>query len=111
MDTLTRSEEYILLAVMALGENAYGITIREYLREVLGKRISIGAIYVPLDRLEKKGLLASRDGDPTPQRGGRSKRFFVLTSQGALALRETKAEHDRMWTTLLDRGPFESLQT
>lgn len=97
MDILTRTEEMILLAVYRLGEEAYGVTIREQVAHVAGRDFSVGAIYVPLDRLESRGYLTSYMGDPTPERGGRSKRFFRLTSKGIDALNATRTLHETMW--------------
>ena len=98
MTLLTRTEEMILLAVWHLDNNAYGVTIRhQHLSDVVGKRFSIGAIYVPLDRLTQKGYLATTHSDPTPERGGRSKRFYQLTQDGLQALQQSKAIHDTLW--------------
>ena len=77
MEDLSKQEELILLAVWRLQNEAYGIPIRKYLKEVTGKKISIGGIYVPLDRLVRKGFLESHQGTPTPQRGGMSKHTVV----------------------------------
>lgn len=79
---LSRTEEIVLLAVWRLAEDAYGVSIRTLVREMTGKYWSIGAVYVPLERLEKKGLLTSAVSDPRPERGGRRKRFFRLTRSG-----------------------------
>ena len=87
----------ILLAVHQLGGDAYGLAIRDYLKSVSGRRFSVGAVYVPLERLEQKGLLATREGDPTPERGGRSKRYYRLTPKGKKALNEVKQLHDQLW--------------
>lgn len=96
-ELLSRTEEMILLAVIQLGDNAYGVTIREYLANVLGKPVSVGAIYVPLERLDKAGYLSPSVGAPTPERGGRSKRFYRITPQGLEALQETEKLHDTLW--------------
>ena len=94
---ISRTEELILLAVCHLDDNAYGVTIREFLKEEARQRLSIGGIYVPLDRLVRKGLLRSRQGKPTPRRGGMSKRFFQITPKGVRALNEVKQVHDVLW--------------
>lgn len=80
-------EEVVLIAVQQLGNNAYGAAIHELLSEV-GRRISIGSLYVTLARLENKGFVKSNLGDPTAERGGRAKKFFMLTGAGAVALSE-----------------------
>ncbi len=94
---LTRTEEIVLLAVYHLDDDAYGITIRRYIEQTVGKSFSVGAIYVPLERLAEKGLLTSYSGDPTPERGGRSKRFYKITAAGREALQETKRLHEAFW--------------
>lgn len=100
MKLLSRTEEFILLAVWRLQDNAYGITIRQCLKDTAGLDFSIGGIYVPLDRLVARGYLASRKGDPSPQRGGMKKRFFKLTAEGAAALRQARQLNELMWQNL-----------
>lgn len=102
MELVTRIEEIILLAVYQLGEHAYGVTIRERVEFMLGKSLSVGAIYIPLERLAERGLLASRFGDSTPERGGRRKRYYSLSPQGLLALREIKRLQDTLWSRMPD---------
>jgi len=97
MKSLTLHEEYILLAVFQLGDNAYLITLREYLKEKTGKDYSIGSIYVPLDRLWKMGYLDTRIGKPSPKVGGRSIKYYNITEKGKSILAENKKIHDRMW--------------
>jgi DNA-binding PadR family transcriptional regulator len=84
-------EQLILLAILRLGDQAYGVTIRTEISERAGRTVAPGALYTALDRLEDKGLVKSRIGDPTPQRGGRAKRFFTVTASGVKAL--TRAQH------------------
>ena len=102
MNLLTRTEEIILLAVYQLGDKAYGVTIRQHIEKTIAKRFSVGAIYVPLDRLTKRGFLTSTVGEPTPERGGRGKRFYKITPKGILALQETKKLHEAMWAGVPD---------
>lgn len=97
MKLISRTEEMILLAVFALQPEAYGLAIGEYLRKLTGRRWSVGAIYVPLDRLERQSLLTSTAGDPTPERGGRSKRFYKLSPKGMDALAEVKRLSEAFW--------------
>ena len=87
----------MLLAVYALQPEAYGLAIGEYLKNVTGKRWSVGAIYVPLDRLERRNLLTSIESAPTPERGGRSKRLYRLSPKGLEALAEVKQLNDAIW--------------
>lgn len=81
-------EEVVLLAVLRLGRNAYGRAIRELIDDVGERFTSIGALYATLDRLERKGFISSRQGEATPERGGRAKRYFKVEGTGVLALRE-----------------------
>jgi len=97
MAQLTRQEEQVLLAVFDLEEQAYLITIREKVKEFTGKVFSLGTIYVPLNRLEKKGCLESRLGEPTAMRGGKAVKYYSLTQQGINILEEIRVLHERMW--------------
>jgi len=82
-------EDLLLLAVWRLGDHAYGVTIRKELLDRARKDVAVGAIYTGLERLEQKGYVESRVGDPTRERGGRAKRFYTVTAAGAAALNET----------------------
>src|SRR5438445_12414482 len=75
----------MLTAAARLGSDAYGAVIREEIEKTTGRRCSIGALYITLDRLEMKGLIKTRMGDPTPQRGGRPKRMVRITAKGIQA--------------------------
>ena len=79
-------EQLILFALIRLGADAYGVTIRSQIEARTGRAVSPGALYTALDRLEKRGLVASRLGDPTPQRGGKRKRLYTLQPAGERAL-------------------------
>jgi DNA-binding PadR family transcriptional regulator len=81
-DTLGEFEQVVLMAILRLGEAAYGVSIREEIAACTEREPSPGALYTTLDRLEERGFVTSRFGDPTPQRGGRAKRFFQVTSKG-----------------------------
>jgi DNA-binding PadR family transcriptional regulator len=87
---LGRLEELVLLALVRLRENAYGVTIRRELAERTGRDVSFGAVYTTLDRLGRKGYVSSRVGDPTPERGGRAKKYFTIEAPGIRALNETQ---------------------
>ena len=80
-------EQYILQAVIGLHPNAYGISIQDRLEEA-GHKASIGSIYAALDRLDEKGFVKFREGEPTPERGGRRKLYVTITAPGQKALRE-----------------------
>lgn len=97
MKLLSRSEEFLLLAVWRLKDNAYGVTIRDELKQVTGKDWAFGALFVSLDRLVKKGHLQSTLSDPTPERGGRSKRMYTVTKSGLKALVEIREVGQAMW--------------
>jgi PadR family transcriptional regulator, regulatory protein PadR len=83
-------EHIVLLAVMRLGSNAYGVTVRREIEQATGRDVSIGAIYTTLVRLESKGLIKSYAGAPTAERGGRAKRYFRMNAEGEGALRNTR---------------------
>ncbi len=104
---ISRSEEYILLAVLRLREQAYGVAIRNQLKQVTGEIWAFGAVHVMLTRLEKKGLLESRLADPTPHRGGRSKRIYQMTSLGLETLALIKKLQDQVWSDLAEFSPVE----
>lgn len=95
--SLTHIEEIILLAVFQLGADAYGVKIRATVEKMTGKSFSVGAIYIPLERLAKRKLLETEIGEPTPERGGRRKRYYKLSKNGVAALREAKRLHDAVW--------------
>ena len=97
MKLLSRSEEIVLLAVWGLQGQAYGITIRQQIARITGNTWSIGAVYAPLHRLEKKEYVETHRSEPSAVRGGRSKVFYRLTPQGKQALRQVKHAHDALW--------------
>lgn len=86
MRRLTEFEQILLFALLRLGEEAYGVTIRREIEERAGQSTSPGAIYTALSRLEDRGLVESWFGDPTPERGGKRKKHYRLTPRGAEAL-------------------------
>jgi PadR family transcriptional regulator PadR len=90
-DHIGRFEHVLLLAVVRLGEDAYGMTIRRELARHTGREISVGAIYTALARLEAKGLVQSKLGDPTPERGGKAKRFYRVLPEGKKAIARAQA--------------------
>jgi len=90
-DPLGEFETLVLMAILRLGEDAYGIRIRVELEERAGRSSSYGALYTTLDRLEQKGYLSSSIGDPTPERGGRAKRYFQIKATGEAALKQALA--------------------
>ncbi len=96
-------EQVILTALMTLRDNAYGVTIREEAEKLAHpKPISIGAVYVTLDRLEEKGLVSSWLSEPTAERGGRAKRCYRLEPPGRRALQEAAVTAKRIWDSTAD---------
>jgi DNA-binding PadR family transcriptional regulator len=95
-DFLGEFEQLVLLAILRLGEDAYGMTIRREIEDRAKRDVSIGAVYATLDRLEGKGYVKSRLGDPASERGGRAKRFFELDASGLKAVRESVGALRRM---------------
>src|ERR1700726_4770582 len=89
-DYLGEFEHIILLALLRLEDRAYGVTVRQEIEFRTHREVSIGAVYATLDRLEAKGYVKSHRGDPTPERGGRSKRFFRVTAKGMEAVNRTQ---------------------
>ena len=79
-------EQLVLFALVRLGADAYGVSIRGDIEKRTGRTVSAGALYTALDRMEQRGLVASRLGDPTPQRGGKRKRLYTLQPAGERAL-------------------------
>ncbi len=88
-DYLGEFEHVVILALLRLGDRAYGVTVRQEIEGRINRDVSIGAIYATLDRLEAKGYVKSELGDPTPERGGRSKRFFRVSAKGVAAVNRT----------------------
>ena len=86
--TLGEFEQFVLLALVRLGPEAYGATVRREIEARAKRRLSISAVYTTLDRLEEKDLVRSWIGEPTPQRGGRRRKYFELTALGARALKQ-----------------------
>jgi len=97
---LGETEHLVLLVVLRLGDDAYGMRISEELAERTGRNVSIGSVYAALDRLEDRGYVSSRVGDPTPQRGGRAKRYFSAERAGVEALAASQAMLHRLWEGL-----------
>jgi PadR family transcriptional regulator len=96
MKLLTRAEELILLAVLGLDDEAYCVPIHKRISRTTGNKWSLGSIYMPLDRLVKRGLLESRLSVSTPERGGRHKRIYRVTRVGLEALKQVRKVEERM---------------
>ncbi len=99
MNTLSRREEQILLAIWELKDDAYLISIKKYLQEVLRQNWTVGAIHKPLRLLEKAGYLESYQGEATAVRGGRAKKIYRITQKGLVLLTEYKEINERLWSS------------
>lgn len=93
-------EQIVLLAILRLENEAYGREVREEIERRTGREVSYGAVYTALDRLERKGFVAYRMGDVTPERGGRAKKHFRVEPAGRAALRATRETLALMWKGL-----------
>lgn len=90
-------EQFLLLSILKIGDNAYGSTIRQLLADIIKRDVTIGALYTTLERLEKKGLVESKVGEATPERGGRAKKYVKVTAKGQHALKRSKQALTSMW--------------
>jgi DNA-binding PadR family transcriptional regulator len=95
-ETLGGFEKLLLLAVLRLGNDAYGAAIFDELAARTARTVAPGAVYVTLRRLEKRGLVRARKGAPTPERGGRAKKIYALQPEGLAALRDARRDWDAM---------------
>lgn len=96
-------EHIVLIALVRLGANAYGVTVRREIEERTGRDLSIGAVYATLERLEAKGYVSSSLGEPTAERGGRAKRHFRIKAEGQRVLRATQEAMRKMTAGLKSR--------
>jgi PadR family transcriptional regulator PadR len=96
-DSLGDVEHFVLVALLRLDGESYAVPIMKEIRQRTGRSVVRAAVYIALRRLEAKGLVSSRVGDATPERGGRAKRFFKLTRSGARQLRQSRQEFLHMW--------------
>jgi PadR family transcriptional regulator PadR len=90
----------VMLVLLRLGDGAYGVPISREVERRRGREVALGSVYATLDRLQEKGLVCSELGEPTPERGGRAKRYFRLTPKGLREVRETKSALVRLWSGL-----------
>jgi DNA-binding PadR family transcriptional regulator len=93
-------ELLVMLAIISLGEGAYGVPISREIERHTGRDVAYGTVYVTLERLQEKGLVSSNLGEATPQRGGRAKRYFRVTTRGLRTVRETKESLTGFWKDL-----------
>jgi PadR family transcriptional regulator PadR len=99
-DALGNFELLVLLAILRVGDEAYGVPIARELEQSSGKDVLLGSVYAALDRLEAKGLASSRIGDPTPERGGRAKKYFKVTAKGLREIRDARRTLVKLWRGL-----------
>jgi PadR family transcriptional regulator PadR len=102
MRVLTLNEEIILIAVCRLGGSAHGVAIRDKVAELSSKEIVYGTLYNSLEYLIRKGFVRSVKGDPTPERGGKRKTIYSITSVGKKALMNTRSLHEKLWKGMPD---------
>ena len=96
-ELLGNFELMVLLALIGLGDEAYGVPISHAIEESTGHEVLVGSVYAALDRLAEKGFVTSRVGEPTPERGGRAKRYFRITAKGLRQVRETRRALIKLW--------------
>jgi PadR family transcriptional regulator PadR len=99
-DNLSNFEMMILLALIRLGDDAYGVPITKEIEERSGRQASVASVYVALERLSRKGFVVSDLGEPTPERGGRAKRFFRITAKGTREVHNTRRVLMNFWRSL-----------
>jgi PadR family transcriptional regulator PadR len=102
MYELTKHEEFILLAILKLGENAYIVTLRRHIKEISGKSINYGSLCNTLSALIRKGYIKSRESDPIRRQGGRRKVLYSLTPEGKRALKKAYDIQQRAWEGLIE---------
>lgn len=97
MKELTKAEELLLLTIWRMGDNAYGVALKRKIKEETAKDIPYGTLYFLLDQLSVKEYVFKKTGDPTPERGGRSKTFYSITPEGKNALKEAMEMYQKVW--------------
>jgi len=100
--SLGEFEEIVLLTVGVLYNEAYGVAIKDEIENRTSRKVSVGALQSALHRMEKKGYLESRTGDPDKQRGGKPKRYFSITALGKQALHESRDVRTQLWDAIPD---------
>lgn len=100
LPTLSNFELMVMLAIVRMGEESYGVSISQEIEEAIGHEVLLGSVYDALGRLESKGLIASTLGEATPERGGRAKRHFRATPKGLAMVRNTQRSLMKLWKGL-----------
>ncbi len=96
-EMLGNFELMVMLALIRLGDAAYGVPISKTIEESTHREVLVGSVYAALERLEEKGFVASEVGEPTPERGGRAKRYFRVTEKGLCQVRDTQGALINLW--------------
>jgi DNA-binding PadR family transcriptional regulator len=99
-DRLGEFEELTLLAVKAVDPPVYGVPVQQYVENATGRTVAMGAVYAALERLARKGFVRSAMSEPSPERGGKSKRLYAVTPAGMQTLREIRRVRDRIWRAI-----------
>ncbi len=99
-NAISNFELMVLLALIRLGDEAYGVPISQEIEEHSGHDVALGSIYAALERLQHRGFVSSTVGEPTPERGGRAKKYFKITGKGLKVVQETQQTLTRMWKGL-----------
>jgi DNA-binding PadR family transcriptional regulator len=100
LPTLSNFELMVMLAIIRIGDDSYGVSISNEIEETTGSEVMLGSVYDALVRLEQKGLIASVLGESTPERGGRAKRHFRATPKGIRVVRDTQLSLVKLWKGL-----------
>ena len=101
-EALGHFELMVMLAVLRVGEHAYGVPVARELEETTSRNVLLGSVYAALDRLETKGLVSSSTGEPTAERGGRAKKYFKVTARGLREVRDTQRTLVKLWKGVPD---------
>lgn len=99
-DNLSNFELMVMLVLIRLGDEAYGVPISKEIANQSGRDVPVGSVYATLERLGEKGLVESEIGEPTPERGGRAKRYFAVTGKGLRVIRQTQRTLVNLWKVL-----------
>jgi DNA-binding PadR family transcriptional regulator len=102
MGEITKNEEILLIVIWRLEDIAYGVQIKKLIFDITGKNWNYGTLYCTLDQLVKKGLAQKKTGEPLPERGGRRKIFYKLTSEGVLQLKSVFQIQQALWEGISD---------
>jgi PadR family transcriptional regulator PadR len=102
--SLGTNDLVILLVLMRLGDDAYGVPIARTIEQTIGRTVALASVYATLDRLEEKGFVVSELGEPTAERGGRAKKYFVVTGKGVREVRAAKQSLIKLWQGLPQLG-------